>query len=71
MRWLVSGVMAVALAGVFAGSILAQAERIPQVGQPMPDYSFQDANGKTVRLADFKGKQNVLVVVNRGWIGYW
>lgn len=71
MRRFVSLLMAVALAGVFTGSAGAQVERVPQVGQPMPDYSFQDANGKTVRLADFKGKQNVLVVVHRGWIGYW
>lgn len=71
MRRFVFGLMAVAVAGIFAGSVWAQTERVPQIGQPAPDFSFQDANGKTVRLADFKGKQNVLVVVSRGWIGYW
>ncbi|MBM3264785.1 MAG: redoxin domain-containing protein [candidate division Zixibacteria bacterium] len=49
----------------------AQMQRVPAVGQPAPEFTFPDANGKTVSLADFKGKKNVLVVVHRGWIGYW
>jgi peroxiredoxin len=45
-----------ALALVFAQHALADAK----VGQPAPAFSLKDANGKTVSLADFKGKTVVL-----------
>jgi cytochrome oxidase Cu insertion factor (SCO1/SenC/PrrC family) len=34
------------------------------VGQAAPDFSLKDTSGKTVKLADFKGKQVVLEWVN-------
>ena len=43
----------------------------PRVGQPAPNVSFLDVNGRQVNLGDFKGKKNVLAVVHRGWVGYW
>ena len=43
----------------------------PRVGQPAPDISFMDVNGKQVNLGDFKAKKNVLAVIHRGWVGYW
>ena len=43
----------------------------PRVGQPAPDITFMDVNGKQVNLGDFKGKKNVLAVIHRGWVGYW
>ena len=36
------------------------------IGQPAPAFSAVDANGKTVSLADFKGKHVVLKWVNPG-----
>ena len=32
-----------------------------------PDFTLNDFNGKSVSLADFAGKENVLVVFNRGF----
>jgi len=34
---------------------------------PAPDFSLTDFSGKTVRLADFRKKSNVLLVFNRGF----
>jgi len=36
------------------------------VGEKAPDFSLQDQNGNEVRLSDFKGKQNVLLVLHPG-----
>ena len=45
-----------------AGTALA----VASVGQPAPAFSATDLNGKTVSLADFKGKHVVLEWVNPG-----
>ena len=34
---------------------------------PAPDFNLQNFQGQTVRLADFQGKANVLLVFNRGF----
>jgi peroxiredoxin Q/BCP len=39
---------------------LSMAGQLPQAGQPAPDFSLQDQNGKTHRLADYSGKWLVL-----------
>lgn len=49
----------------------AQSMKAPRVGQPAPEFTLPEVNGKTVSLAEFKGKKNVLLVFYRGWIGYW
>jgi peroxiredoxin len=33
-----------------------------------PDFSLLDFNDKTVRLSDFKGRKNVILVFNRGFM---
>lgn len=33
-----------------------------------PDFELTDFNGKVVRLSDFRGEANVLLVFNRGFI---
>lgn len=34
---------------------------VVQAGEPAPDFTLLDQNGKPVRLADFKGKQAVVL----------
>jgi peroxiredoxin len=34
----------------------------PEVGQPAPEFELQDQHGATVKLSDFRGKQNVVLV---------
>jgi cytochrome oxidase Cu insertion factor (SCO1/SenC/PrrC family) len=33
-----------------------------KVGQPAPEFTLTDTEGKQVKLSDFKGKQNVVLV---------
>jgi peroxiredoxin len=33
-----------------------------------PDFVLQNFDGKSIRLSDFRGKSNVLLVFNRGFI---
>jgi len=35
------------------------------INQPAPDFTLADFTGKPVRLADFRGLKNVLLVFNR------
>lgn len=35
------------------------------IDAPAPDFELQDYEGKTVRLSDFKGKSNVILIFNR------
>ncbi len=37
------------------------------LNQPAPDFSLADFNGQQIRLSDFKGQKNVLLVFNRGF----
>jgi peroxiredoxin len=43
---------------------------MPQVAlnTPAPDFSLADFTGKIVRLSDFRGKTNILLVFNRGFM---
>jgi peroxiredoxin len=35
---------------------------------PAPDFTLEDFQGKPVRLSDFRGTSNVLLVFNRGFV---
>jgi len=32
-----------------------------------PEFSASDSEGRTVRLSDYRGKKNVILVFNRGF----
>lgn len=54
------------LASAFAMSMAAPAYAAATVGQPAPDFTLTDANGKPVRLSAFRGKPVVLEWNNPG-----
>ncbi len=33
-----------------------------------PEFELKDTRGQTVRLADYRGKQPVVLVMNRGFV---
>jgi len=39
-----------------------------KVGQPAPDFSLEDVNGKTITLSEFRDKKTIVLVFYRG---YW
>jgi cytochrome oxidase Cu insertion factor (SCO1/SenC/PrrC family) len=39
-----------------------------KVGQPAPDFTLEDMDGKSITLSDFRGKKTVVLVFYRG---YW
>lgn len=55
--------LSLALLAVLTAS-LTSAFAAVQIGQPAPDFSLTDINGKTHQLSDFKGKTVVLEWVN-------
>lgn len=36
--------------------------------QPAPEFALADFDGNQVRLSDFRGRKNVLLVFNRGFM---
>ena len=47
-------------------SFLPTAHAVPSVGQAAPDFTLNDADGKAVKLSDFRGKHVVLEWTNPG-----
>ena len=45
---------------------ISVASAAPQVGKPAPEFTLTDSDGKTHKLADFKGKIVVLEWLNHG-----
>ena len=38
-----------------------------ELNQPAPDFTLTDLHGNEVRLSDFQGEKNVLLIFNRGF----
>ena len=32
-----------------------------------PDFSMEDSDGRVIQLSDYRGKKNVVLVLNRGF----
>ncbi len=47
-------------------ALLTVARAAPEVGQPAPDFTLKDSAGKSVSLADYKGRTVVLEWFNEG-----
>lgn len=39
-----------------------------EVNQNAPDFEIEDFKGEKFKLSNFKGKSNVLIVLNRGFV---
>ncbi len=39
-----------------------------EINREAPDFEIEEFNGKKFKLSDYKGKSNVLIVLNRGFI---
>ena len=39
-----------------------------EMNTPAPDFSLIDFKGKEIKLSDFQNKNNVLLVMNRGFV---
>ncbi len=37
------------------------------INTPAPDFELQDYKGNTVRLSDYKGESNVILIFNRAF----
>ncbi len=55
-----------AMAATMLGLSATAVRATPSVGQPAPAFSLTDTAGKTVQLADFRGRHVVLEWVNPG-----
>jgi peroxiredoxin len=39
-----------------------------EVNKRAPDFELEDFEGVKLKLSDFRGKSNVLIVLNRGFV---
>ncbi len=54
-------------AGLLAATVFASAAQgAARIGEPAPDFSAVDSNGRTVKLADFAGRTVVMEWTNHG-----
>ena len=62
--WRAMACLTIALCTIVALAAAAQAADVMtkvKVGEPAPDFTLNDQNGKPVKLSDFKGKSNVVL----------
>ena len=45
-------------------SLMSRAE----LNKPAPDFTLTDFSGRAVSLSEFRGRSNVLLVFNRGFV---
>ncbi len=38
------------------------------INMPAPEFQLQDFNGNTIKLSNFFGRKNILLVFNRGFV---
>ena len=38
------------------------------IGQAAPDFQLTDVQGRTIRLADYQGRQHVILIFTRGFM---
>ena len=50
--------------------LVLRAADIPKVGDKAPDFTLQTLDDATVRFSELTAKENVVLVVLRGWPGY-
>jgi thioredoxin-dependent peroxiredoxin len=55
------GLAAIGLGAALVGGLAVAADEGPKVGDKAPDFELKGTDGKTYRLADFKGKQAVVL----------
>jgi peroxiredoxin len=41
---------------------------IASIDKLAPDFTLPDYNGQAIRLSDFRGQANILLVFNRGFV---
>jgi cytochrome oxidase Cu insertion factor (SCO1/SenC/PrrC family) len=50
-----------------AGLSATESDRV-KAGQPAPDFTLEETNGKAITLSDFRDRKSVVLVFYRG---YW
>lgn len=55
---------------VLIKNVLGEMIQMPsvEVNKEAPDFEIEDYRGESFKLSDFRGKSNVLIVLNRGFI---